>query len=120
MPAAELQHEVKRIGETGQISVGKSLAGKLVRVEPGPEGVLLRFVVDVPEKDVWWLKEPHKSDLARALAWAKANPPAETDLDALRAEALARKKGQRSAVKGAKVAKRPASTRTAKVKGSKR
>lgn len=83
MASSQPYPEVKRIGETGQVSVGKSLAGKLVRVEPGPEGVLLRFVVDVPEKEAWWTREPYKSDLVAALAWAKANPPQETDLDAL-------------------------------------
>jgi hypothetical protein len=75
--------DVKRIGETGQVSVGKSLAGKLVRVEPVPDGVMLRFVIDVAEKDAWWLHEPYKSKLKKALAWAKETPTAETDLDAL-------------------------------------
>ena len=87
MPGAASQHEVKRIGETGQVSVGKSLAGKLVRVERRPEGVLLRFVEAVPEQDMWWLKEPHKSKLKRALEWAATHPAAETDLDELLAKA---------------------------------
>ncbi|MDP2340702.1 MAG: hypothetical protein Q8O67_07080 [Deltaproteobacteria bacterium] len=79
--------EVKRIGDTGQISVGKALAGKLVRVELAADGVMLRFVVDVPEQDAWWLHEPHKSKLQQALAWAAKNPPSETDLDVLLARA---------------------------------
>lgn len=91
------QLEVKRIGETGQISVGKSLAGKLVRVEPRPEGVLLRFVEVVPEQDMWWLKEPHKSDLKRALEWAATHPPAETDLGELRARVMDNAKQQQKA-----------------------
>jgi hypothetical protein len=75
--------EVKRVGDTGQVSVGKALAGKLVRVEPQADGVMLRFVVDVAEKDTWWLHEPYKSKLQAALSWAKANPPGASDLDAL-------------------------------------
>ena len=81
--ATHTQPEIKRIGDTGQVSVGKALAGKLVRVEPAPDGVMLRFVVDVPEKDAWWAHEPYKSKLQSALAWAGKNPPAETDLEAL-------------------------------------
>lgn len=110
MAQAQILPEVKRIGETGQVSVGKSLAGKLVRVEPAPGGVMLRFVVDVPEKDAWWLQEPYKSKLKNALAWAGKNPPAETDLDAL----LARKPGSKGAAcSPAKRAKRPAPSKAA-------
>jgi len=83
MATTQTHPEVKRIGDTGQVSVGKALAGKLVRVEPAPDGVMLRFVVDVPEKDAWWAHEPYKSKLQSALAWAGKNPPAETDLEAL-------------------------------------
>lgn len=97
------QLEVKRVGETGQISVGKSLAGKLVRVEPTQEGVFLRFVVDVAEKDAWWAQEPHKSQLQEALAWAAKNPPAESDLGALLARATSMAKpGSRAAKTAAK------------------
>ena len=77
------QPEVKRIGDTGQVSVGKALAGKLVRVETAPDGIMLRFVVDVPEKDAWWAQEPYRTKLKSALAWAGENPPSETDLGAL-------------------------------------
>lgn len=83
MTTTQTHPEVKRIGDTGQVSVGKALAGKLVRVEPAPDGVMLRFVVDVPEKDAWWAQEPYKSKLKSALAWAGENPPSETDLEAL-------------------------------------
>lgn len=96
--------EVKRVGETGQVSVGKSLAGKLVRVEPTQEGVFLRFVVDVAEKDAWWAQEPHKSQLQEALAWAAKNPPAESDLGAL----LARATSTSTAKPGARAAKNSA------------
>jgi hypothetical protein len=93
MATTQTLPDVKRIGETGQVSVGKSLAGKLVRVEPAPDGIMLRFVVDVAEKDVWWLHEPYKSKLKDAIAWARKNPPAETDLDALLASVKPNTKG---------------------------
>ena len=107
--------EVKRVGETGQVSVGKSLAGKLVRVEPTQEGVFLRFVVDVAEKDAWWAQEPHKSQLQEALAWAAKNPPAESDLGALLARATSTAKpGARATKTAAKRA--PLRRRAAKKK----
>lgn len=111
MASTQTLPEVKRIGETGQVSVGKALAGKLVRVEPAPGGVMLRFVVDVPEQDAWWLQEPYKSKLKEALAWAGKNPPAETDLDAL----LARAKQGSKGVSGSSAprTKRPASSKRA-------
>jgi hypothetical protein len=56
------------------------------------------------EKDTWWLHEPYKSKLKEALAWAKKNPPAETDLDALFARVKPDTKG--SASRGATRAKR--------------
>ncbi len=108
------QPEVKRVGETGQVSVGKSLAGKLVRVEPAQDGVFLRFVVDVAEKDAWWTKEPHKSQLQEALAWAAKNPPAETDLGALLARATSTAKPVARTAKAA--AKRAPLRRAAKKK----
>ena len=100
------EETVKRIGDTGQLSVGKALAGRLVRLEPAPDGVMLRFVVDVPEKDAWGAREPYKSKLKSALAWAGKNPSPETDLGAL----LARVKPDASI----------ATKRTKKAKSSKR
>jgi hypothetical protein len=40
----------------------------------------------VSESQSWTLQEPHKTSIARGLAWAAANPPAESDLDALVAQ----------------------------------
>ena len=37
----------------------------------------------IPESQLWALEEPHRSAIERGLAWAAANPPAETDLDEL-------------------------------------
>ncbi len=94
MPSTAPLPDVKRIGETGQVSVGKALAGKLVRVEPQEGGVLLRFVVDVPEGDAWWTQEPYKTELRAALLWARENPAQATDLGALMARAQANAKNK--------------------------
>lgn len=103
---SQIHPELKRIGETGQISVGKALAGKLVRLEPTAGGILLRFVVDVPEADAWWAKEPYKSKLKEALAWSASNPPAETDLAALLAQARSGTRPAKRASKKTKAAVR--------------
>ena len=85
---AFMHPELKRVGQSGQISVGRELAGKLLRVEQLEGGrLLLTPVVDVPESQLWTLSEPHKSRIERGLSWAAANPPKETDVDALVAKA---------------------------------
>jgi len=41
----------------------------------------------VPEKELWICGEPAKSRIDRAIAWAEAHPPTETDLESLSAGA---------------------------------
>ncbi len=90
---AIMRPEIKRVGQSGQISIGRELAGKLLRLEQLEGGrLLLTPVVDVPESQLWTLSEPHKSRVERGLAWAAENPPKETDLDVLVAKATRRKK----------------------------
>jgi chromosomal replication initiation ATPase DnaA len=84
--------EVKRVGQSGQISVGRELAGKLLRLEQLGDGrLLLTPVVDVPESQLWTLSEPHKSRIERGLAWATKTPAKETDVAVLVAKAKRRK-----------------------------
>jgi hypothetical protein len=87
-----MQPEIKRVGQSGQISIGRELAGKLLRVEHLEDGrMLLTPVVDVPESQIWTLREPEKSRIERGLAWAAKTPPRETDLTAVVAKAKRRK-----------------------------
>ncbi len=84
--------ELKRVGQSGQISVGRELAGKLLRLEQLEGGqLLLTPVVDVPESQLWTLSEPHKSRIERGLAWAAKTPAKETDVPNLVAKAKRRK-----------------------------
>jgi hypothetical protein len=79
-----MQPELKRVGRSGQISVGRELAGKLLRLEQLEDGrLLLTPVVDVPESQLWTLSEPHKSRIERGLAWAAKTPAKETDVATL-------------------------------------
>ena len=89
-----MQTEIKRVGQSGQITIGRKLAGKLLRVEELSDGrYVLTPVVDVPESQLWTLQEPHKSRIEKGLTWAANNPPKETDLDQLLE--LARKNNHR-------------------------
>lgn len=72
------------IGKSGQISLGKSYAGKTLRVERRPDGtIVLTAVAMVPESQLWALEEPHRSRIARGLAWAAKARPQETDVEVL-------------------------------------
>jgi hypothetical protein len=76
--------EIKVVGKSGQISLGKAYAGKAVRVERREDGsILLTGVVMVPEDQLWTLEAPHRARIEKGLAWAAENEPAETDLDGL-------------------------------------
>ena len=76
--------EVKIVGKSGQISLGKRYAGKMLRLERRRDGtVVLTAVAMVPESQLWALTEPHRSRIQRGLAWAAKTPTSETDLDSL-------------------------------------
>ena len=90
MPASTT-HEIKVVGKSGQISLGKRYAGKTLELERLEDGsLLLRAVAMVPESQLWTLQEPHRSRIGKGLAWAAQNPPRESDPDT-----LARKRGKR-------------------------
>ena len=76
--------EIKVVGKSGQISLGKSYAGKPLRVERRQDGsILLTAVALVPESQLWTVEEPDRSRIGRGLAWAEATPAAESDVEAL-------------------------------------
>ena len=76
--------EIKVVGKSGQISLGKRYAGKTLRLERFGEGrIVLTAVRMVPESQLWTLEESHSSRIERALAWAAETKPRETDIDAL-------------------------------------
>jgi hypothetical protein len=76
--------EIKVVGKSGQISLGKRYAGKTLRLERFDDGrIVLTVVRMVPESQLWMLEEPHRSRIERGLAWAAETKPRETDIDAL-------------------------------------
>jgi hypothetical protein len=87
--------EIKVVGKSGQISLGKNYAGKALRVEHRRDGtIVLTAVAVVPESQLWTLQEPDRSRITRGLAWASTTRPEETDVDGLVARAS--KGGSRS------------------------
>jgi hypothetical protein len=91
--------EIKVVGKSGQISLGKSYAGKTLRVERHKDGsIVLIAVAIVPENQLWTLEEPHRSRIARSLVWAAETKPQETEIDAFvrrRKRASGRSRGRR-------------------------
>jgi len=76
--------DVKTIGSSGQISLGKEHAGRTVTVEEIEAGVwLIKAARVIPESEMW-LQDPRVGDtLNRALEWAGEHPPSTSDLSAL-------------------------------------
>ena len=76
--------EIKVVGKSGQISLGKRYAGKTLELQRLEDGsLLLRAVAMVPESQLWTLQEPHRSRIARGLDWAGRTEPRESNPDAL-------------------------------------
>ncbi len=92
--------EIKVVGKSGQISLGKRFAGKTLRLERREDGtVLLTAVAMVPESHMWTLQEPHRARIERGLEWAARTEPRETDLDGLLNQAppkAGRRRGRRA------------------------
>lgn len=76
--------EIKVVGKSGQISLGKGYAGKTLRVERHDDGsIVLTAVAMVPESQLWTVEEPHRSRIARGLSWAAENKAEETQIESL-------------------------------------
>lgn len=75
---------VKTIGHSGQISLGKEYAGRTVLVDEIEPGVwLIKAGEFIPDNERWMLEPAVRGDIDRAIAWAKAHPPAESNVNAL-------------------------------------
>ena len=76
--------QIKTIGASGQISLGKEYAGRPVLIEKIEEGVwLIKTAKIIPDNEMWLHDEPAKSRIEKAIAWAEKNEPSETNLEAL-------------------------------------
>lgn len=75
---------LKMVGTSGQLSLGKQFAGRYFEMEVLEDGViLLKPMRVIPEVDAWLYRPEIRERLAQADTWMAANPPRETDLEAL-------------------------------------
>jgi hypothetical protein len=89
------EQEIKRVGRSGQISLGKRFAGQYFREEKRDDGVILLVPIAVLPKSHWSIRDEPK--IRRALAWAAESSPRESSLEELTARAkstLRKKRGQ--------------------------
>ena len=84
MTGVATQPGVKVIGANGQISLGKQYAGRQVLVEEREPGVwLIRTATVIPDNERWLHQPKAAADLQNAQDWARANPPADANMDAM-------------------------------------
>lgn len=77
---------LKIVGKSGQISLGKALAGMGFVMETLPGGdILLKHAVVVPVKELWLHEPAMKDKLARADGWMRSNPAKESNLEEIEA-----------------------------------
>ena len=75
------REEIKIVGKSGQISLGKSYAGKMLRLERFDDGrIVLTSVAVVPESQ---LGEPARSKIERGLEWAADTKAKQAGIDQL-------------------------------------
>ena len=80
---AGMTASVKRVGASGQISLGKEFAGRTVLVESTEPGVwVIKTARTIPDSELWLHQPEASARLDRALA-AINQQPTESDLDAL-------------------------------------
>ena len=85
-------HAIKVVGKSGQISLGKALAGMEFLVEQLPGGdIVLKRAVVIPQNERWLHDPAMKDKLATADAWMRENKPQETDFDALESRIIGKK-----------------------------
>ncbi|MBI4908032.1 MAG: hypothetical protein HY820_30685 [Acidobacteria bacterium] len=77
--------EIKTIGNSGQISLGKEHAGRTVVVEEVESGVwMIRTAKVIPDSEMWLHTPEVRASLDRALEWSGKTERSESDLNALK------------------------------------
>ena len=76
--------EIKTIGASGQISLGKQYAGRTVTVDQVAEGVwTIKTARVIPDDELWLHTPKMKEALDRALDWSESHSRSETDLGSI-------------------------------------
>lgn len=82
----EMVMNIKTVGKSGQISLGKSLAGMdfVMEIQAGGD-ILLKHVLVIPANERWLHEPAMKQKLARADDWTFSHSGKESNLDELEA-----------------------------------
>ena len=73
---------IKRVGNSGQISLGKKFAGQHVLVDEIESGVwLVKLGRFIPQSEQWIHSDEVKADLDEAIRWAEKTSPQSSDLN---------------------------------------
>lgn len=76
--------EIKTVGNSGQISLGKEFAGRTVMVEEVERGVwMIRTAQVIPDNERWLHTPEMRASLDRALEYSDQTKRSQTDLAAL-------------------------------------
>jgi len=79
-----LRSDVKVIGASGQISLGKQYAGKTVTIDEVEPGVWwIKTAQVIPDNEMYLHTREAKAKLDRALEWSMTHPRRQSDLKAL-------------------------------------
>lgn len=84
-PSVNTDTDIKRVGKSGQISLGKQLAGQYFREQHQEDGSIVLVPVVVISRSHWSVRDEDK--IRKAIAWAAKNPAKESDVDGLTAKA---------------------------------
>jgi hypothetical protein len=83
------RQQMRTVDSSGQITLGERYAWHQVTVEePEPGAWIIRLGDRIPENERWRHEPEVRAELDRALTWAAANPPRETDLEELEKKIL--------------------------------
>ncbi len=76
--------DIKIVGKSGQISLGKAMSGMGFIMETLPGGdILLKHAVVMPVNERWLHEPAMKKKLARADEWMRSHSARETNLEEL-------------------------------------
>ena len=71
-------HQVKVIGNNGQLSLGKAFAGQMVMIDQVDKGTwIIKTGEFIPDSEKWLYSGDNLDKLDKALSWAKNNQPKE-------------------------------------------
>ena len=77
---------IKTVGNSGQISLGKKFAGQTVMIDEIQAGVwIVKLGQFIPDDEKWLYTPDVQAELNEAVAWAEENSPKDTNLEKLAA-----------------------------------